>query len=146
VAFVAVLGLSVGAAYAAGVIYGRNTAPKPTPTATAAAGGAQARATAGAGDAAVGQQGSQGGRGGAANAPIVGTISSVEGKTLKITPPGGSEMTVNLGDSTQIGLVSASDSGALSQGATVLVVGQRGQDGTITPTSVIVLPQGFNLR
>jgi hypothetical protein len=156
IVFVAVLGLGIGASYAAGVVYGRRTAPAPTATPSAAAQAGATGGQQGQGAAGTGSGGGQGGRqgagagtgagAGAAGGPLVATVSSVEGNTLKVMANGGTETTVTLGDSTKIGMVGSSDSGALSPGASVLLMGQRGQDGSFTPTSVIVLPAGFTVR
>lgn len=157
--FAAVFGLGIGAAYAAGYGVGRATAPAATPVAQSSGGaagqGGQGTAVAGArgqaggaqsGDQAQGGQANRQGGQGSAAGTVVGTVQSMEGNTLKVAAPGGNETTVTLSDTTRIGTVNASDSGAVSQGSTVLLLGQRGQDGSFTPTSVIVLPAGFTGR
>jgi hypothetical protein len=155
VVFAAVLGVGIGASYAAGYIYGRSTAPQATATPAAAqgqaggtgAGGAAGQAQrAGTGTATAGGQSGRTGTAAAGAGQLVGTVQSVDGKTLKVMPAGGTETTVTLGDSTQVGTVSTSDAGAISEGSTVLLVGQRAQDGAFTPTSVIILPEGFTVR
>ena len=85
-------------------------------------------------------------------AGVTGTVESVSGQTLTITPSGAAGSTggaaptpetVTLGSTASVGTVTKGDASTLKAGDTVLVTGQRGTDGSLTATTVMVLPQGF---
>ena len=83
-------------------------------------------------------------------AGVTGTVESVSGQTLTITPSGGATggasstpETVTLGSTAQVGTVTKGDTNSIKAGDSVLITGQRGSDGSLSATSVMVLPQGF---
>jgi hypothetical protein len=126
---VASIGLAVGASFGAGTVYGRNSATTTTVTVT---GGTQ-----------TGQGASLSGQSTGGGSNLTGTVASIAGQTLKITTAAGTEVTVNLADSAQIGKAGSSDKSALAPGASVLILGQRQQDGSVNGSEVLVVPQGF---
>ena len=142
---VIIFGLGIGAAFAAGSVYGRNTAAKNVQPVIVGAGGAGGQgntATAGANgtaDAAGDTGSSRQGFGGA----VTGTVSTVNGQQLTLTLANGQQLTVALTADTHIGTVSQASQSALTSGAEVLVTGTRGSDGTLTASAVIVVPSGF---
>lgn len=103
------------------------------------------RASGSSGSVGTGGFGGNGGRsfggGGAATRSIDGTIASINGNQLSVTLANGSSTTVTLGDQTTFQTTQTADQSAVASGATVLVTISRGSDGTLTATSVIVLPK-----
>lgn len=89
-------------------------------------------------------QGGQTGRQGTAT--VIGIVRSIEGQTLKLETLGGPETTITLSDSTPVGTVTTLDRSTLATGVTALVIGQRGADGNLTPTYILILPEGFTPR
>ncbi|WP_051914091.1 DUF5666 domain-containing protein [Thermorudis peleae] len=148
-AVVIILGLGIGAAFAAGSVYGRNTAAKNVQPVVIGAGGTGGVAAAsGTADAAGGTgsgsgSGRQGFGGGGFGGAISGTVSAVNGQQLTLTLANGQQLTVALTADTHIGTVSQASQSALTSGAEVLVTGTRGSDGTLTASAVIVVPSGF---
>lgn len=91
-----------------------------------------------------GGSGGSGGRsfGGAGGArSIDGTIASISGNQLSLTLANGSTSTVSLSNQTTYQTTQSASQSAVTSGASVLVTVSRGSDGTLTATSVIVLPK-----
>jgi hypothetical protein len=113
----------------------------PAPAAVAAT----PRASGASGPAGTGGFGGSGGRsfggGGAATRSIDGTIASVSGNQLSVTLANGSSTTVTLSGQTTYQTTETADQSAVTNGASVLVTISRGSDGTLSATSVIVLPK-----
>jgi hypothetical protein len=146
---VIVLGLSIGAAFAAGSVYGRDMAAKNIQPvivgvgSTSGSGIAAASGTADAAGAVVAGTGRQGFGGGGFGGAISGTVNSVHDQQLTLALANGQELTVALTADTHIGTVSQASQNVLSSGTTVLVTGTRGSNGTVTASAVIVVPSGF---
>jgi hypothetical protein len=146
---VIIFGLGIGAAFAAGSVYGRNTAAKNVQPVVVNAGGAGGQGNAAAGasgtaDAAGGTgSGRQGFGGGGVGGAVTGTVSTVNGQQLTLTLANGQQLTVALTADTHIGTVNPASQSALTNGARVLVTGTRGSDGTLTASAVIVVPADF---
>jgi len=150
---VIIFGLGIGAAFAAGSVYGRNTAAKNVQPVVVSAGGTggQGNAAAGAsgtadaaGGTGSGRQGfGGGGVGGGVGGAVTGTVSTVNGQQLTLTLANGQQLTVALTADTHIGTVNPASQSALTNGARVLVTGTRGSDGTLTASAVIVVPADF---
>lgn len=130
---VAVAALAAGVSFGAGTVYGRNSATTTTVTVTGGGQGAQGASFSG-------QAGSTGGAG---LRPVSGSVKAVNGQAVTITTAAGTDVTVNLSASSQIGKASASDATALAPGSSVIVLGQRQQDGSVSASEVLVMPQGF---
>jgi hypothetical protein len=80
------------------------------------------------------------GGGGAANRSVDGTVASVDGDQLKVTLANGSDSSVTLTNQTTYQTTQTAAQSAVTSGASVLVTISRGTDGTLTATSVVVLP------
>ncbi len=163
---VAVFGLCVGAAFAAGTVYGRHSQ---TPSASAAGitnftrgtgasgpsnangntnssastgsttgqTGASTSATPGARGGFGGGQGFFGGR------PIEGKVSSISAQELQLAiGTGTNTATVTLASDTAYSAAQKADKSALTTGANIYVTTAAASDGTLTAQSVIVLPAG----
>lgn len=146
----AILGMSIGASFGAGTVYGRSTAKAaPAPQASAANPQAQSSQAAegtpgGRGQFSGGQGGAQSGQGARPGAnTVTGMVRSLDEKTLKVAVAGGSETTVNLADTTRFATTTVADRSAVLAGMPVVIAGQRGQDGNLTASFVLVLPPGF---
>ncbi|WP_206790885.1 hypothetical protein [Amycolatopsis sp. MtRt-6] len=96
-------------------------------TPTRQAGGAQGGQQAGAG-----QQGGgfRGGRG------TTGTVDRVDGTTVYVKTAQGTDVKVSTSDSTTIGVTQQGQLSDLKPGATVVVQGQAGSDGTVTAQAI----------
>jgi hypothetical protein len=81
------------------------------------------------------------GGGGAANRSIDGTIASIGGNQLVMKQANGSSTTVALTGQTTYQTTQTASQSAVTSGAAVLVTIKRGSDGTLTASSVIVLPK-----
>jgi hypothetical protein len=139
---VAIFGLGWGAAFAAGMAWGRRSVLPPAQAQVIPVSqfipGAQGQGQGAQGQGAQGQ-GAQGqGRGAA------GTIDRVDGKTLYLSEPNGQQVKVNLTDQTQIMKQDAGTVADLTSGSRVLVAsqGQPAADGTLTAATVSVFPPG----
>ncbi len=105
-----------------------------SPTAPARqAGGTQARAQGGTGQ--TGGTGQQGGgfRGGRGTA---GTVDHVDGTTVYVKTAQGTDVKVSTSDSTTVGVTQPGKLSDLKPGATVVVQGQAGDDGTVTAQAI----------
>lgn len=141
-AAVLVVGVGFGVAFGAGVAYG---SPKQVQ------GGLTQQqlvallgvGTGGLGAGASGAGGASGAAGAAAGLAALGTagrVVSVQGDVVTIETRQGN-VRVNLSSSTTLTKVASATRTDLKEGMTVLVGGQRGNDGTIAATSVTELPQ-----
>ncbi|HVX29571.1 MAG TPA: DUF5666 domain-containing protein [Nitrolancea sp.] len=81
------------------------------------------------------------GSGGAASRSIDGTIASITGNQLNITTASGSSTTVSLSNQTTYQTTQSAEQSAVTSGTSVIVTVSRGNDGSLTATSVIVLPK-----
>lgn len=61
----------------------------------------------------------------------VGTITSIDGDTVTLETPSGESVEVETGDDTDVTVTTEGSVGDLSEGDTVLVTGDRGDDDTI---------------
>lgn len=102
--------------------------PAPS-TPTRQAGGAQGGQQAGAG-----QQG--GGFRGAGGRGTTGTVDRVDGTTVYVKTAQGTEVKVSTSDSTTVGVTQQGQLSDLKPGATVVVQGQAGEDGTVTAQAI----------
>jgi hypothetical protein len=104
-----------------------------TPARQAGTGGAQARAQGGTGQ--TGGTGQQGGgfRGGRGTA---GTVDHVDGTTVYVKTAQGTDVKVSTSDSTTVGVTQPGKLSDLKPGATVVVQGQAGDDGTVTAQAI----------
>ncbi|MEV6441946.1 hypothetical protein [Amycolatopsis sp. NPDC051716] len=97
------------------------------------AGGGQARAQGGTGQpGGTGQQGGgfRGGRG------TTGTVDHVDGTTVYVKTAQGADVKVSTSDSTTVGVTQQGKLADLKPGATVVVQGQAGSDGTVTAQAI----------
>lgn len=69
-----------------------------------------------------------------------GTVERVEGSTVYVKTAQGTEVKVSTSDSTTIGLTQPGKLTDLEPGATVVVQGQPGQDGTVTAQAITQEP------
>jgi len=104
-----------------------------TATATAATSSGAAGASGGAGAGA--RAGFLGGAGGGGNASI-GTIASVNGKTIYLTDSSGNTVKVTLSSATKITKSTPVSKTSVRPGDTVVIQGLKNSNGTITATSV----------
>ena len=74
---------------------------------------------------------------------LTGTIEGIEGNTVTINTSQG-PLLATISSDTIIQIISEGTFGDLENGIQVTVRGQRGEDGTIEGTSVIVNPEGFS--
>ncbi len=88
-----------------------------------------------------GQGGAQGlpGRGG-----LTGTIEKIEGNTLTINTAEGLPLQATIGANTTIQMSVQGTAKDLETGLRVTVVGQRGADGNVAATSIIITPAGVD--
>jgi len=96
-------------------------------------GGTQARAQGGTGQqAGAGQQGGgfRGGRG------TTGTVDRVDGTTVYVKTAQGADVKVSTSDSTTVGVTQQGKLADLKPGATVVVQGQAGEDGTVAAQAI----------
>jgi hypothetical protein len=120
-----------------------STASAATTSATGAAAGARTGAAAGAAGAAGefagrfggGAAGGGGGGGGGGNASL-GTISSVNGKTIYLTDTTGNTVKVTLSSSTKLTKSLGVSKSALHPGDSVVIQGVKNSSGTLVATSV----------
>ncbi|MBI2164871.1 MAG: hypothetical protein HYU29_00480 [Chloroflexi bacterium] len=86
----------------------------------------------------LGQGGDQGlmGRGG-----LTGTVEKIEGNVVTINTAQG-PLRATISADTAIQMMSTGTARDLKMGLTVTVVGQRGEDGTVTARSVLITPEG----
>jgi hypothetical protein len=139
----ALIGLGISGAFVAGLTVGQRTAPLPSPTMT---GPGPAVQFGGPGGAAPGAGGPQGG-GAVTTGPVTaGTISRMEGDTVYVKGPDGKETRVTLGDQTRIQKQVDGTAADLKTGVQVAVQaqGRPGSDGTVTASTVSLLPEGAN--
>ena len=80
------------------------------------------------------------GGGAGANRSIDGTVGSINGDQLSVTLANGSTTSVTLTNQTTYETTQTAAQSAVTSGASVLVTISRSTDGTLTATSVIVLP------
>lgn len=155
---VAVFGICLGAAFAAGTAYGRhsttsnasaasvgsfsrasgaNGATNANTNSTGAQSAANQSATPQAAGRAAGSLGFAGGFGGR---PIEAKVASIGGGQLQFTLASGASTTVALNDQTTYASSQKADKSALTSGADVFVTTTTASDGTLTAQSVVVLP------
>jgi hypothetical protein len=79
-----------------------------------------------------------GGAGGGFGRGTAGKVTSLDGNTLTITDNQGQKVTVQLSDSTVIEKTVSAGKTDLASGATVTVQGQRGTDGSVSATTIII--------
>ena len=156
---VAVFGICLGAAFAAGTVYGRHSTTSTasaasigTFTRTNAASGDTASRTSGsttgtgstaqtpAADAATPQAGGRGFGGGFAGRPIEGKVDSVSSGQLQVTLGTGASTTVAIDAQTTYASSKKADQSSLKTGASVYVTTSAAADGTLTAQSIILLP------
>ncbi|HET6710221.1 hypothetical protein [Amycolatopsis sp.] len=82
----------------------------------------------------VGQQG--GGFRGAGGRGTTGTVDRVDGTTVYVKTAQGTEVKVSTSDSTTVGVTQQGQLSDLKPGATVVVQGQAGEDGTVTAQAI----------
>ncbi|MEU5257514.1 hypothetical protein [Amycolatopsis sp. NPDC021455] len=106
-----------------------------TPARQGGTGGAQARgAQAGTGQTGgTGQQGGGGFRGGRGT---TGTVDHVDGTTVYVKTAQGTDVKVSTSDSTTVGVTQPGKLADLKPGATVVVQGQAGDDGTVAAQAI----------
>ncbi|MCO1580561.1 DUF5666 domain-containing protein [Crossiella sp. SN42] len=68
--------------------------------------------------------------------PTAGTVDRIEGDTLYLKGPNGSEVKVTLGADTAVQLSQPGKVGDIQPGATVTVQGERAADGSVTARQV----------
>ena len=147
---VAVFGICLGAAFAAGTAYGRHSTTSNASAAsvgsfsrasstnsTGAQSAANQSATPQAAGRAAGRLGFAGGFGGR---PIEAKVASIGGGQLQVTLASGASTTVALNDQTTYASSQKADKSALTSGAHVFVTTTTASDGTLTAQSVVVLP------
>ena len=78
------------------------------------------------------------GRGG-----LTGTIEKVEGNTVTINTPQG-PLQATIGADTTIQRYTEGTPKDLEEGVQVTVMGQRGEDGTVQATSILITPEGIS--
>jgi len=135
---VVVVGLMVGAAFGAGVAYGRATAPKATTASAPAIAtiGSSAQPTPGAG----GAFGARGQAGGAGVRPAAtGTVESVEGTVVTIKTQEGS-VKVKVPETATIRKTISVGIADLKAGDNLTVMGQQESDGSITASALQLVP------
>ncbi len=90
-------------------------------------------------------QGLTGGIGGfAGRGGLTGTVDKIEGNTVTITTAQGPLQATLSGDTT-VRKTTVGTVADLTPGLQVMVVGQRGADGTVTARSIVITPEGVNL-
>lgn len=87
-----------------------------------------------------------GGGGGFAGRGTFGQIESISGNTITIKDAQGNQVKVQLQSSTTITKTVAGSTSDLAQGVNITVSGQRGSDGTVTATSINIVPAGAGPR
>jgi hypothetical protein len=111
--------------------------------AAAAAGGtgAAGRGTA-TGGAATGGAGALGGGGGFGGRGTFGQVTAINGDTLTLQDAQGNQIKVQLQPNTTVTKTVQGAKSDLATGNTVTVVGQRGSDGTVSATTITIIPAG----
>jgi hypothetical protein len=82
--------------------------------------------------------GLQGAGGGGFGRGAAGKVSDLSGDTLTLTDNQGNPVKVQLSGSTVIEKTAAASSADLVKGATVTVQGQRGSDGAVSATTIVI--------
>jgi ABC-type Fe3+-hydroxamate transport system substrate-binding protein len=145
-----VVAIAIMGGFYTGFRYEKSKADAAVPSSPAAAGtgrtgaGTAASPSTGAG-AGAGAGGAGAGGGGFGGRGTIGTVSSLNGSTLTLKDAQGNSVTVNLQPTTTVTKTVAGSTGDLTQGVTVTVAGQRTADGTVTATSVTIVPAGTAL-
>lgn len=132
---VAIVGVAVGGAYGAGIVIGKGTAPAATQAqgASGAAGAAGDTGAAGASKA--------GGNGfGSGGSGVSGTVQKIDGNTLTITTQSGGSTQVSLSDNTSIRKTTEASRTELTQGMSVVILGQQGSGGNLAASSIQIVP------
>ncbi|ALG14007.1 hypothetical protein [Kibdelosporangium phytohabitans] len=75
-----------------------------------------------------------GGQGGGFRGGTAGTVDRVEGDTIYVKPPDGSEVKVTTSESTKVETSTAGKLSDITPGSSVVVQGQRGEDGVTAST------------
>lgn len=86
--------------------------------------------------------GATGGFGGGFARGTSGKITAISGDTLTIQDAQGNEVKVQLQPSTTIVKTASGTKDDLTSGVTVTVGGQRASDGTVTATTITIVPSG----
>ncbi len=122
-----VLAIAFGGGAWTHAAFGSSTPTRPSGT----AGGTQAR-TQGGQQGGTGQQGGgfRGGRG------TTGTVDRVDGTTVYVKTAQGDDVKVSTSDSTTVGVTQPGKLADLKPGATVVVQGQAGSDGTVAAQAI----------
>lgn len=84
--------------------------------------------------------GGLGGGGNAAAGGLSGTVSSVQGNTIKLMTSAGSTVTITLLPSTTISRTAAAGPSDITEGETITVRGQTAADGTTTAQTLAIIP------
>lgn len=130
-----ILGLGIGAAFGAGMAFGRRTGPGVAAASAPAFGDGDAFAQFGQ----AGQAGAGGRSGGLAG--TLGSIERIEGNRLTLRTPQGQVMVTLAADVAVRKTVEGSVSD-LAVGQTVTATGERAGDGAITARAVQLVPEG----
>lgn len=136
---VAVLGLGVGSAFAAGLALGQSQGQPPSAPSLAERAGGETAAEApgqgrGGGETASPRRAPEG------RPPTTGTVERLEGTILIVSTPNGPARVAL--DGAQIQKLTAGSVEDLKAGARVLISGERRDDGTVAARSIQILPQG----
>jgi len=122
-----VLAIAFGGGAWTHAAFGSSSSSTPTrPTGAAQGGTGQTAGT--------GQQG--GGFRGAGGRGTTGTVDHVDGTTVYVKTAQGTDVKVSTSDSTTVGVTQQGKLADLKPGATVVVQGQAGSDGTVTAQAI----------
>lgn len=146
---VAIFGVGIGGAYAAGNIAGRaaesSTRTTVSASSTSGATGNGTSPTGGfSGNRASGQNRAGGTNGadgsGTAARAVTGTVDSVENGKISVSTPQGQTQTLTVADNTQVQKSSPAALSDVTKGERVLVTTRAGQNGELTAVSIQILP------
>ncbi|CAM3638898.1 DUF5666 domain-containing protein [Kibdelosporangium persicum] len=87
-----------------------------------------------------GGQGGQGGQGGGLRSGTMGTVDRIEGDTIYLKMPDGSEVKVTTSDATKVEKTVEGEMSDITPGSSVVVQGPRGEDGSVSANSITQRP------
>ncbi|MBP2322335.1 hypothetical protein JOF56_002720 [Kibdelosporangium banguiense] len=87
-----------------------------------------------------GQGGQGGGQGGGFRGGTAGTVDRVEGSTIYVKMPDGTEVKVSTSDKTKVETTTEGKLTDITPGSSVLVQGQRGEDNSVTAQTITKRP------